>query len=226
MSGMIGGKGSNSSLITSIGDKDSTSGGVTLLNYLICAMADANMAEPSSTNITNFNTDNNWSGAQNPRNFLDPTDNPVSTNYNWLFGPDYSPADAANGGFRVEITFRVPVRIDQISLASVSTNARAYHFGLFVRPNGSDSDTGITFHAHQFCKIQHTGAMRGYAAMTAFGASRNLTSLSNTAIPHVIGYENVVGQTFLLSFGQSIHNNGNQNAGLGSIVFYGQALTN
>ena len=61
--------------------------------------------------------------------------------------------------------------------------------------------------------------------MTAFGSSRNLTSMENTENPHVIAYENAIGQVFLLSFGQSIHNNGNANAGVGSIVIYGHALT-
>lgn len=224
MSGILGSKNSKSGRITNICDPFPTYGGLTMLNYLICAYGDVNMAHPDSTMVNNFNADNNVNDTANIRNFLDPTNNALGTNYHWLFGPNYTGADASNGGWRVEITFRVPVKIEQISVASVSTHARIYHFGLFSRQS-QGNNTGIIFHQHQFAKVQHTASTRGTASMTAFGSSRNLTSMENTENPHVIAYENAIGQVFLLSFGQSIHNNGNANAGVGSIVIYGHALT-
>ena len=41
----------------------------------------------------------------------------------------------------------------------------------------------------------------------------------------IIGYENLIGQTFLITFGNSYYNNGNTNAGVGPIRFYGKAIT-
>ena len=225
MSGILGSNGSKSGRIANLCNPFPTNGGLTILNYLICAMGDVNMASPSSTDVNNFNADNNLSSQNNLRVHLDPTNNPASTSYNWLFGPNYTSHDIANGGWRVEVTFRVPVKIEQINFASINTIARPYHFGIYTRQS-QGNNTGIIFHQQQFCKVQRTASTRGTSGVTSFGATRNLASLENTDYPHVIGYENAIGQVFLLSFGNSVHNNGNNNAGVGSIVFYGHALTN
>ena len=62
-------------------------------------------------------------------------------------------------------------------------------------------------------------------SVTLFGDARDLVKFDNAAQPNVIGYENLMGQTFLLTFGNDYYNNGNPNAGVGPIVFYGRALT-
>ena len=65
----------------------------------------------------------------------------------------------------------------------------------------------------------------GTDSRTLFGDARDLVQLANTDQLHIIGYENLIGQTFLITFGNSYYNNGNANAGVGPIRLYGQALT-
>ena len=51
MSGILGSKNSKSGRITNICDPFPTYGGLTVLNYLICALGDVNMNNPDSTQV-------------------------------------------------------------------------------------------------------------------------------------------------------------------------------
>lgn len=225
MSGILSSRGSKSGIITNICDTFPSSGGLTMLNYLVCQYADANMNQPSSSVVTNFNADNNVADAANIRLLTDHSGNRASTNYHWLFGPGYSPHDEANGGWRVEITFRVAVKIEQIHIAPVSTLARARNFGIYHRPNGTGQTTGQIFFQHEFARRSDSNPQLTTDSRTLFGDARNLVQLANTDQIQIIGYENLIGQTFLITFGNSYYDNGNTNAGVGPIRFYGKAIT-
>ena len=225
MSGILSSRGSKSGIITNICDTFPSSGGLTMLNYLVCHYADKNLANPTDNDANSFNSDNNIANQINMRMLTDPSNTRGSTNYHWLFGPNYSSSDDANGGWRMEITFRVPVKIEQINISPVSTNARAKNFGIYHRPNGTGQTSGQIFFDHQFARNTTKSSQLGTNSVTLFGDARDLVTFDNTDQPHIIGYENLIGQTFLLTFGNAVYNNGNNNAGLGPIVFYGRALT-
>ena len=225
MSGILSSRGSKSGVITNICDTYPASGGLTTLNYLISHLADSNVASPDSTAISNFNSDNNIAGSYNPRIMTDPSNTRGATNYHWLYGPGYSSSDDANGGWRIEITFRVPVKIEQVNISPVSTNASAKSFGIYHRPNGTGQTSGQIFFQHQFARRTDGNGLLGTNSVTLFGDARDLVTLDNSTQPHIIGYENLIGQTFLITFGDSYHNNGNTNTGVGPILFYGRALT-
>tara|TARA_Y100000996_G_scaffold414943_1_gene407473 strand:- start:1693 stop:2373 length:681 start_codon:yes stop_codon:yes gene_type:complete len=225
MSGIVSSRGSKSGLITNLCDTFPNSGGITILNYLVAHYADSNMAGPGSSTVTNFNADNNISDSSNIRILMEPSNVRASTNYHWLFGPNYTSVDVANGGWRVEVTFRVPVKIEQICIEPVSTNASAKLFGIYHRPNGTGQTSGQIFFSHQFARRIDRASMLSTQSATLFGDARDLVLFDNAAHAHIIGYENLMGQTFLLTFGDDYYNNGNANAGIGPIVFYGRALT-
>ena len=225
MSGILSSRGSKSGIITNICDTFPSSGGLTMLNYLVCQYADVNLASPNATHINNFNSDNNYAITENIRILTDHTSGRGSTNYHWLFGPNYSAHDDANGGWRIEMTFRVAVKIEQIHIAPVSTNARARNFGIYHRPNGTGQTTGQIFFEHQFARRSDSASLLSPESRTLFGTARNLVQLANTDQIQIIGYENLIGQTFLITFGNSYYDNGNANAGVGAVRFYGKALT-
>ena len=220
MSGLIGAKGSQSSLITSISGVDSQYGGVVDLNYLIYEMFGANMNTPSSTNVTNFNSDNSINQFWNPRVHHPIT--PHTQGYRYLFGPNYTSVDIANGGWRIGFSFSVPVRIDYVIVASANTNARAKNFGMYHK---SAPDGTATFHESQYAGlIDNPHSSVSTTSRTLFGSAVNLVSLVNTDRPHRVIYEDLVGEHFIATFGDEYHNNGNANAGIGCLIFYGQAL--
>ena len=220
MSGLIGAKGSQSSLITSISGVDSYYGGVVNLNHLIYQMFGVNMNTPSSSHITNFNSDNNYSGSWNPRVHHPVT--PTTQGYRYLFGPNYTSADIANGGWRIGFSFSVPVRIDYVIVASASTNARPKNFGMYYK---STTDGTAIFHESQYASlINNPHTIISTTSRTLFGSATNVVNLINTDVPHRIIYEDLVGEHFLATFGDDYHNNGNANAGVGCLIFYGQAL--
>ena len=225
MSGIAGGKGSNSTLISNLSEPTTNGyGGLTILNYLICGFADNNMgAGPSDSEVTTFNANNDWENIRNPRNWIDPQ---LLNSYLWLFGPNYTSVDAANGGYRIGLIFRVPVRIEMLIVGTHSTNARPKHMGLFMRPNGADSATNQTFLQQSQAYKNSTVDALNVEAVNVFGSNHNFTSFPNENNMFQVRYNNAISQNFLLSFGIDVHNNGNTNAGLGKITFYGQALTN
>ena len=225
MSGILSSRGSKSGIITNICDTFPSSGGLAWLNYLVCQYADVNLESPNATSVSNFNSDNNLASAINIRLLTDHTSARGSTNYHWLFGPNYTGHDEANGGWRIELTFRVAVKIEQIHIAPVSTNARPRNFGIYHRPNGTGQTTGQIFFEHQFGRRSDTAGLLSSESKTLFGDARNLVQLENTDQTQIIGYENLIGQTFLITFGNTYYNNGNANAGVGAIRFYGKALT-
>lgn len=225
MSGVVGGKGSNSKVITSLSEPTTTSyGGLTILNYLICALGDNNMgAGPSNSEVTTFNGNNNWQNIRNPRNWVDPQN---LNSYSWLYGPNYTSVDSSNGGYRIGLTFRVPVRIEMITIGTYNTNARPRHMGLFMRPTGVDSTTNQTFVQHSQAYKNNTVDALSTESVNVFGSNHTFTLFPNENNTFQIRYNNAIAPNFLLSFGNDIYNNGNNNAGLGKIIFYGQALTN
>ena len=225
MSGILSSRGSKSGIITNICDTFPSSGGLTMLNYLVCQYADVNMNNPGSTAVSNFNSDNNYADGTNIRLLTDHSSVRGGTNYHWLFGPNYTAHDETNGGWRVEITFRVPVKIEQVHIAPVSTHARARNFGIYHRPNGTGQTTGQIFFDHQFARRSDQVGQLSTDSRNLFGDARNLVQLANTDQIQIIGYENLIGQTFLITFGNSYYDNGNANAGVGPIRFYGRAVT-
>ena len=225
MSGVVGGKGSNSGAITSLSEPTTTSyGGMTILNHLICAMGDRNIEAPSTSDINSFNADQNWAHIRNPRNHLS-HEGSISS-YVWLYGPGYSSIDAANGGFRIAIAFRVSVRIEFITIETYNTIARPRNFGLFLRPTGLDSVTNQTFVQHSEARNLYTVTQISTETVNVFSTNYTFVKFDNSNNIYQIRYNNAIAPNFLLSFGDDIYDNGNANAGIGRIIFYGQALSN
>tara|TARA_B100000131_G_C18041273_1_gene582536 strand:+ start:540 stop:1217 length:678 start_codon:yes stop_codon:yes gene_type:complete len=225
MSGVVGGKGSNSGAIYSLSEPTTTSyGGMAILNHLICALGDRNIEGPSTTEVNNFNADQNFASIRNPRNWLS-HEGSISS-YVWLYGPNYSAHDSTNGGWRIGIAFRVPVRIEFITVETYNTNARPRHFGLFMRPTGVDSVTNQTFVQHSEARQISTVGEINAETVNVFNTNYTFVKFDDSNNIFQIRYNNAIAPNFLLSFGNDVYNNGNANAGLGRIIFYGQALTN
>ena len=225
MSGVVGGKGSNSGSITSLSEPTTTSyGGMTILNHLICALGDRNIEGPSTSEINTFNGNNDWQNMRNPRNWL--THEGSISSYVWLYGPNYAAHDSTNGGWRIGIAFRVPVRIEFITVETYNTNARPRHFGLFMRPTGVDSVTNQTFVEHSEARKTNTTTEISSETVNVFNTNYTFVKFDNSNNIFQIRYNNAIAPNFLLSWGNDIYNNGNNNAGLGRIIFYGQALSN
>ena len=223
MSGLIGAKGSQSSLITSISGVDSQYGGVQKLNFLIYQMFGVNMNTPSSSNVTSFNSDNSSPNFWNPR--AHHPVQPATQGYRYLYGPNYTSVDVANGGWRIGFSFSVPVRIDYVIFASANTNARPKNFGMYHNTGDVVTSGAATFHQAQWAGlINNPHSSIGTTSRTLFGTAVNLVNLSNTDVPHRIFYEDLVGEHFIATFGDEYFNNGNANAGIGCLIFYGQAL--
>ena len=227
MSGLLSRYGSQSTMTSQTGVISNGAGrrGMYLLNNLCTGYFDRNLNAPGSTYFDAFNADTfayaagtcAVAGARDDNNFQ---------SFFYLFGPDYTAHDAANGGWRIGWKFDQLIRIDLILTGSSKTNGRAKYFGIYSRPQPTATTTGQTFHQQSWAKRHLTGAEVTTSNRTIFGATAALTTLPNADYENtMIYYKNCVGKNFLFSFGDEVYNDGNNNAGLKNLYIYGEALT-
>ena len=129
MSGLLSRYGSQSTMTSQTGVISNGAGrrGMYLLNNLCTGYFDRNLNAPGSTDFDAFNADTfayaagtcAVAGARDDNNFQ---------SFFYLFGPDYTAHDAANGGWRIGWKFDQLIRIDLILTGSSKTNGRAKYF--------------------------------------------------------------------------------------------------
>tara|TARA_B100000131_G_scaffold167288_1_gene161683 strand:- start:56 stop:745 length:690 start_codon:yes stop_codon:yes gene_type:complete len=141
-------------------------------------------------------------------------------NFSILFGPDYTSDDGGNGGWRLGIKFAKKVKIHHCNLFQVKTNARPKYFGLYSMDD--TSGTNRTFQPGR-----HGTFLQGVLSKTTrtiFSTSTDLWALNNGDFMNWFWYEPFVTQYLMVTFGDQVINDGNNNAGAQFMQFFGSTV--
>jgi len=139
-------------------------------------------------------------------------------NMAFLFGPGYTAVDSANGGWRVGIKFQSRIRLMAIRCMGVKTNARQRWLGVYKQDDASGTNRAYVPARHA---TSLTGARRTTTDLTIFGTASPFFELVSSDDQHYFTYEPVVSQYWTFSFGNSVHNAGNTNAGAAGLQIFG-----
>ena len=217
MSGTIGGVGSRSGVIGSIGRR--YSGNLSQFIDKTNPFFGANLNGSSNWNNADFDTNTGqfarwWDYGTYDHDRL-------MQYLSILFGPDYTASDDANGGWRLGMKFQSPVEIVGVRILPVKTNARVRWLGLYKMDD--TSGTNRTYVPTRYCTSLY-GGVRSHSNLTIFGASTSFPELATRDDLHYSSYEPTTSQYWMWSFGNSVNADGNNNAGIGGMQIMGSIV--